>query len=42
MPALPLCSLGAGAYGEAEFVFASIKVLTITALIVRNLFFVSP
>ena len=26
--------LGAGAYGEAEFIFASIKVITITGLIV--------
>ncbi|TCD69700.1 hypothetical protein EIP91_006467 [Steccherinum ochraceum] len=29
--------LGAGAYGEAEFIFASIKVITITALIILGL-----
>lgn len=29
--------LGAGAYGEAEFVFASIKVITITALIILGI-----
>ncbi|KAH7924877.1 hypothetical protein BV22DRAFT_1119908 [Leucogyrophana mollusca] len=29
--------LGAGAYGEAEFVFASIKVLTITGLIILGI-----
>lgn len=28
--------LGAGAYGEAEFIFASIKVITITGLIVSH------
>jgi hypothetical protein len=30
--------LGAGAYGEAEFIFASIKVLTVVGLIVRASF----
>ncbi|THH26398.1 hypothetical protein EUX98_g7790 [Antrodiella citrinella] len=30
-------SLGAGAYGEAEFIFASIKVLTITGLIILGI-----
>jgi amino acid transporter len=28
--------LGAGVYGEAEFIFASIKVITITGLIVSS------
>ena len=31
--------MGAGAYGEAEFIFASIKVITITGLIVSPSFF---
>eukprot|EP00914_Ancora_sagittata_P015549 GHVO01030856.1.p1 GENE.GHVO01030856.1~~GHVO01030856.1.p1 ORF type:complete len:498 (+),score=21.02 GHVO01030856.1:1-1494(+) len=30
-------ALGAGAYGEAEFIFASIKVITITGLIILGL-----
>jgi len=30
-------SMGAGAYGEAEFIFASIKVLTITGLIILGI-----
>lgn len=29
--------LGAGAYGEAEFIFASIKVLTIVGLIILGI-----
>jgi len=34
---LTINSLGAGAYGEAEFIFASIKVLTITGLIILGI-----
>ncbi|KAH7883763.1 amino acid permease [Phlebopus sp. FC_14] len=35
--AVTINMLGAGAYGEAEFVFASIKVLTITGLIILGI-----
>ena len=35
IPVLVINFLGAGAYGEAEFIFASIKVVTIVGLIVR-------
>ncbi|KAF9068022.1 amino acid permease [Rhodocollybia butyracea] len=34
---LTINMLGAGAYGEAEFIFASIKVLTITGLIILGI-----